>query len=68
MAEEFVNAISNPIVASGVELLKDLFGSIDSVGPIAYAREADDFEDASLKQREAFERVNELLSKLDGGE
>ena len=64
VAEEFRNAISNPIVASGVELLKDLFGSIDSVGPVAYAREADDFEDASLKQREAFERVAELLAKI----
>lgn len=67
VAVEFRAAIANPIVASGVELLKKLFASTDSVGPVAYARDSDDFEEASLKQREAFERVAELLSKIDGG-
>jgi Nucleotidyl transferase AbiEii toxin, Type IV TA system len=64
MAKEFRNAISNPIVASGVELLRDLFAATDSIGPVAYAREADDFEHAILKQREAFERVTELLDRI----
>ena len=67
-AGEFRSATSNPIVASGVELLKDLFASPDSIGPVAYAREADNSEVAALMKREAFERVAELLSKLDGGE
>ena len=65
IANEFSAYVSNPIVASGVALLKELFASTDSLGPVAYAREADDLEDAALKQREAYERVHELLALLE---
>ena len=61
MAVEFRSTISNPIVASGVELLKGLFASPDSTGPVAYAMVADDSGEAALMKREAFQRVHELL-------
>jgi hypothetical protein len=35
------------------------------VGPVAYARQGDDFEDAALLQREAYERVKELLNLIE---
>ena len=65
MAQEFCDAISNPIVASGVELLRRLFAETDSVGPVAYGRQADNGEIAALMAREAFERVDEFLRNLD---
>lgn len=68
VATEFRTAISNSIVASGVELLRDLFASSDSVGPVAYARQSDSFEESELMKREAVERVAELLAKIDGGD
>ena len=34
VAEEFLSAITNPTIASGVELLRELFASTDSVGPV----------------------------------
>lgn len=66
VVQEFRVAISNPIVASGVELLRELFASTDSLGPVAYGRQADNAEEAALMGREAFERVDEFLSKLEG--
>lgn len=65
LAEEFRMAISHPMIASGVELLESLFSSVDAMGPQAYAWGADDFVDVSLKQREAYERVAELLAAID---
>ncbi len=67
VATEFRTAVSNSIVASGVKLLRDLFASTDSVGPVAYARDAHNREESELMKREAFERVAELLAKIDGG-
>jgi hypothetical protein len=64
IAQEFSNYTTNQIVASGVALLKELFASPDSIGPVAYAREADDLEDAALKRREAHERVKALLELI----
>ncbi len=66
VGEEFRSALVNPLVASGLELLKVLFASPVSLGPVAYAREADNIEELELMKREAFERVAELLAKLKG--
>jgi hypothetical protein len=64
MAREFSNVLPSSIVHAGVELLKDLFASIDSVGPVAYAKDTADPEEASLRRREAFERVALLLDRI----
>jgi hypothetical protein len=64
VAEQFRSALSNPIVASGVALLRELFASTKAVGPMAYARETVDLDEAALKQREAFERVAEFLQMI----
>ena len=45
-----------------------LTGGASGIGrecALAYAREADDFEDAALKQREAYERVNALIALIE---
>ncbi len=64
IAKEFQSAISSPIVAAGVDLLRELFATTGSIGPVAYARGSEDLEDAALKRREAFERVAELLERI----
>lgn len=65
VAQEFCDAITNPFVASGIELLRRLFASTEAVGPVAYGRQADDAETSALMAREGFERVDEFLRNLD---
>lgn len=65
VAKEFLECISNPTVASGVGLLRELFASKDSKGPVAYAKKANEAEDSALRQLEAFTRVEDLLLKID---
>ena len=65
IAQEIVRAMTNPIVASGVNLLRTLFASPDSEGPIAYAMDADDDYERALKKREAFERVTDLYVRIE---
>lgn len=65
IAAEFKSSIANPILASGVELLRELFASVDAVGPLAYAQDAESLEELHLMKREAFERVAQLLARID---
>jgi hypothetical protein len=64
IARQYREVLSNPLVASGLYLLGELFDSIDAIGPVAYARRAEDEDEASLLAREAYERVQELLEAL----
>ena len=64
IAEGFAAVSASPLVRSGIALLEELFASTDAVGPVAYAEDAPDDDDAALMRREAFERVNELLLRL----
>ena len=66
IANHYREVLSNPLVASGLYLLGDLFESVEAIGPVAYAWRADDEDEASLLAREAYERVQELLIALLG--
>jgi len=66
IAEEFGPALINPLVSSGLALLRILFESPEAIGPQAFSRQATDEDEEGLMRREAFERISELLSLLDG--
>ncbi len=61
---QYREVLSNPLVMSGLYLLGDLFESVEAIGPAAYARRAVDEDGASLLAREAYERVQELLTAI----
>lgn len=65
IANEYREVRTNPLVTSGLSLLASLFDSVESKGPVAYARRATDREEAGLLSREAYERVQELLLTLE---
>ncbi len=65
IADEYREVVTNPLVASGLELLASLFSSVKSIGPVAYAKGADDKEQSDLFAREAYLRVQELLSAVE---
>ena len=65
VAQLFLATSQNPLVASALILLKELFRSTDSVGPVAYASGSEDKDDSALLRREAFERFVELFSQID---
>ncbi len=66
IAEAYRTVLTNPIVSAGIMLLRSLFESGEAAGPLAYARRASDAEERALMQREAFERVKELLNLVHG--
>lgn len=66
IAEEYRLALANPLIFEGLALLRTLFESSEAAGPLAYSRQAADESEEGLMRREAFERVQELLSLLDG--
>jgi hypothetical protein len=61
----FRAASQNKIVKTAIELLRAQFQTVEALGPIAYAQLAEDDETALLMQREAYERVTDLLARLD---
>jgi len=65
IANQYREVLSNPLVAAGLALLSSLFGSVAAVGPVAYSRGAEDAEQGALLAREAYERVQELLTALE---
>ncbi len=67
VVEQFQPYRANPIVASAMTLLTELFASVEAIGPVAYARATDRPEDADMMKQEAFARVQQLLAKLANG-
>lgn len=65
IADQYREALANPIVSSGFELLKSLFSSVEAIGPIAYSKGGADADQATLLAREAYERVRELVETLE---
>lgn len=65
IAEAYRDVLKNVHISRGVTLLRRLFETQQSIGPLAYASQSQDSEQMALLQREAFERVQELLSLLD---
>lgn len=64
IVRQYRMVLSNPLVASGIELLAHLFESERAIGPTAYSKRADDDAEAKILAREAYERVQELLIAL----
>jgi len=67
LALEFSPLIDNGLVQEGLQNIAEAFSRINGVGPISIAdfEEIPPSEDRDLLLRDAFERVNALLEKLD---
>ena len=67
LAKEFEPLKGNKLVVEGLGKIKSNFVSIDSPGPIWVVNflEIDDQEEKDRVQRDAFERVNGLLDRID---
>lgn len=66
LAQEFKKNLHDPSVAEGIEKLKESFSAFDSIGPKAirdFSREYDDDRRDQI-QRDAFERINDLMSRI----
>ncbi len=63
LSGEFRTLLPNHLIEHGLNLLSELFESIESMGPKAYAERSqpDDYENY---RREALERVKELLDAI----
>lgn len=70
IVETFRPHAANKLVQEALAILSEKFESVDSVGPtfIANFDELDDPEDRALRQRDAYERMQYLLTKLRGPE
>ena len=70
IVETFRPHAANKLVQEALAILSEKFESVDSVGPtfIANFDELDDPEDRALRQRDAYERIQYLLTKLRGPE
>ncbi len=66
LAEQFKPLFNNGLVREGLAKIADKFASVDSYGPVAIAsfEEPEDPEDRAFRQRDAFERVQDLLRRL----
>ncbi len=66
LAEAFRPHLSNKLVAEGLGKIRDKFQSVAHVGPVSCAdfEEITDREDREVRERDAFERVNDLLQRL----
>lgn len=70
LGEEFRGKLNHPLIREGVEILREKFSRIDSIGPQWAARLVEgttvgmDF-DLEMEQRRAFEQVNALLRVID---
>ena len=67
LAEEFRPFLDNKLVKEGLGKIADKFLSPEHFGPVAVVdfNEITDAEERMIIQRDAFERVNALLQKLD---
>lgn len=70
VVEAFKPHVSHGLVREALEILSKKYESVDSVGPVFVANfdELGDPEDRALRQRDAYERVQYLLTKLRRGE
>lgn len=66
LAERFRPRLKNGLVREGLRILADKFASVDNYGPTAVAafEEIIDPEERAIRQRDAFERVHDLLERL----
>lgn len=66
LAEAFQPHLGNSMVTEGLEKIADKFASVDHYGPTAVADfdEIADPDERAFRQRDAFERINDLLSRL----
>ena len=66
LAELFKPLLKNGLVREGLAKIADKFASLDSYGPVAVANfeETLDSEERSIRQRDAFERAQDLLQRL----
>lgn len=67
LADAFQPHIKNKLVIEGLGKIREKFQSIEHFGPISCADfdEISDPDDRALRIRDAFERVNDLLTRLD---
>ena len=66
LVEEFQPLLKNKLVQEAIDKMLEKFASPEHVGPkhVADFEEITDREERSLLQRDAFERVNALISRL----
>ncbi len=67
LVNQFKNILSNRLVIEGLSKIRGKFEKINSIGPrwIANFEGIDDEEERQLIQRDAFERVNLFLNRLN---
>ena len=65
IAAKYHEVLPSELVTDGLDLLRSQFESTESIGPTAFARQADNEDDENLMKQEAYERVKELLDILD---
>ncbi len=66
LAERFKPRLANGLVREGLQIIADKFASIDYYGPatVAAFEGINDAEERAIRQRDAFERVQDLLRRL----
>lgn len=67
LAERFKPRLKNGLVREGLQIIAAKFASVDHYGPAAVAafEGSSDAEDYAIRQRDAFERVHDLLRRLE---
>jgi hypothetical protein len=67
LAELFRPHLGHGLVREGLAIIKDKFQSTEQVGPVWCADfdEIRDPEDRAVRVRDAYERVNDLLARLE---
>jgi hypothetical protein len=66
LVEDFRPVMSNGLVTEGLKKIAGKFAAIEHFGPVSVAafEELTDPEERALRQRDAYERIYDLLSKL----
>lgn len=66
LAEQFKPLLKNGLVREGLAKIADKFASVDGYGAVAVANFEEPLgsDEASIRQRDAFERVQDLLQRL----
>lgn len=66
LAEQFKPLLKNGLVREGLAKIAGKFASVDSYGPVAVGNfeEPSGLDERSIRQRDAFERVQDLLRRL----
>jgi hypothetical protein len=66
LSEDFKKHLGNNLVLEGLNKIAEKFESVDHYGPSAVADfdEVSDLEERAFLQRDAFERIHDLLTRL----